>query len=55
MRGAKDVFRAIQGLGPLVGEFEGPRYNRLDHVLRLRQERALDEDLRWRQAAIPAH
>jgi nucleoside-diphosphate-sugar epimerase len=36
-----------------AGEFEGPRYKRIAHVLRLRQEGLLDETLRFRSPGAP--
>jgi nucleoside-diphosphate-sugar epimerase len=47
-RELRDAYRR-EGLG--AGEFEGPRYQRIAHILQLRREGALDETLRFRPAA----
>lgn len=48
--GARELRDAYRREGVTAGEFEGPRYQRIAHVLRLRDEGALDETLRVRPA-----
>jgi nucleoside-diphosphate-sugar epimerase len=48
--GAKEMLDAVERLRPTVEEFEGPRYNRLARILKLREEGVLGEDLRWTHA-----
>jgi nucleoside-diphosphate-sugar epimerase len=46
-RGARELLAAYRaaGLGP--GDFEGPRYKRIDHLKRLLAEGRVDGSLRW--------
>ena len=45
--GAREMLDVVERHRPAVEEFEGPRYDRLAHIVRLRDEGALGEDLRW--------
>lgn len=47
-RGAEELSDAYRRVGLTLEEFEGPRYNRIDHVKMLLEEGALDSTLRWR-------
>lgn len=48
-RGAEELVTAYQRIGLTFEEFEGAgRYTRLAQIKRLLEERALDDDLRWR-------
>lgn len=46
-RGAKELYDAYKRVGLRSGDFEGPRYNRIDHIRQLLAEHRLDGDLRW--------
>jgi nucleoside-diphosphate-sugar epimerase len=48
-KGARELYRWYQYCGLALEDFEGPRYRRIDHIQQLRQDRKLDEHLRWRQ------
>jgi nucleoside-diphosphate-sugar epimerase len=45
--GAKQVYDAYKRVGLRPGDFEGPRYNRIDHIRQLLAEQRLDGNLRW--------
>ena len=47
-RGALQLFEAYQKYGVKLAEFEGPKYNRIDHIKQLLSNGELDETLRWR-------
>ena len=47
-KGARQVYQAIDRYGLRTGEFEGPRYKRVDHVKLLLKTGVLDETLRWK-------
>jgi nucleoside-diphosphate-sugar epimerase len=53
-RGAQELYEAYQRVGVRAGDFEGARYNRIDHIRKLLSEEKLDANLRW-QAQTPAH
>ena len=46
--GAAELYGAYREVGLTLDEFEGPRYNRIAHILSLLEEGALDSDLRFR-------
>jgi len=46
--GAAELYDAYRNVGLTLEEFEGPRYNRIAHVMGLLAEGTLDENLRWR-------
>jgi nucleoside-diphosphate-sugar epimerase len=46
--GVAQLVEAYRRFGLTLEEFEGPRYNRIDHVKLLLSEGALDADLRWK-------
>lgn len=47
-RGAQQLFDAYRSVGLVLGDFEGPRYRRIDQLKRLMAEGHLGPDLRWR-------
>ena len=47
--GAAELHEAYRKIGLSLQEFEGPRYNRIAHVMGLLDEGALDPSLRWRK------
>jgi len=53
-RGAQEIYEAYRRVGLLAGDFEGARYNRIDHVRQLLSEKRLDAHLRW-QIGNPVH
>jgi nucleoside-diphosphate-sugar epimerase len=53
-RGAQDLLDTYKRVGLRAGDFEGARYNRIDHVQKLLSEQKLDANLRW-QVQTPAH
>ncbi|PWB73285.1 NAD-dependent dehydratase [candidate division GN15 bacterium] len=46
-RGAEELYDAYRRVGLKVEEFEGARFNRIDHIKKLLGEGLLDETLRW--------
>jgi len=48
-RGAQELYDAYRDNGLLLGEFEGPRYKRVDHITQQIEGGRLDETLRWRK------
>jgi len=52
-KGARELLDAYSSHGLKLEEFEGPTYNRIDHVRMLLKEGYLDEELRWTKKAIP--
>lgn len=46
--GAQELYEAYQQIGLRPGEFEGPRYKRIDHIKHLIADGRLDTELRWR-------
>jgi len=46
-RGAEELYVAYQKYGIKLEEFEGPKYNRLDHIKQLLNTGDLDSTLRW--------
>jgi nucleoside-diphosphate-sugar epimerase len=53
-RGARELYEAYKRVGLRSGDFEGARYNRIDHIRKLLSEQRLDANLRW-QVCTPAH
>jgi len=47
-RGAAELYAAYQTVGLRLGEFEGPRYKRIDHLTHLLASGRVDPTLRWR-------
>jgi nucleoside-diphosphate-sugar epimerase len=45
--GAEDIYGSYKKFGLRQEDFEGPRYNRIDHIKRLLANGRLDETLRW--------
>jgi nucleoside-diphosphate-sugar epimerase len=45
--GVRQLVDAYRRFGLTLEEFEGPRYNRIDHVRLLQREGVLDAELRW--------
>jgi nucleoside-diphosphate-sugar epimerase len=46
-RGAEQLYDAYKKVGVRQEDFEGPRYNRIDHIQRLLGSGRLDSNLRW--------
>jgi nucleoside-diphosphate-sugar epimerase len=46
-RGARELYDAYRKVGLRVGDFEGARYKRIDHIQRLLASGRLDSNLRW--------
>jgi len=53
-RGASELYEAYKKVGLKVGDFEGARYNRIDHVRQLMSDQRLDANLRWAGVPVPA-
>ena len=51
-KGAEELYKAVQGAGLLLEDFEGPRYKRISHIQRLLSSGRLDATLRWRQTVM---
>lgn len=49
-RGARQLYEAYRQIGLEVGDFEGPRYRRIDQIRALMAEGRLGPDLRWATA-----
>jgi nucleoside-diphosphate-sugar epimerase len=47
-RGAEQLYKAYRTSGITLGEFEGPRYQRIGHINKLLADGILDDDLRRR-------
>lgn len=47
-KGARQLLDAYRAVGLQLGDFEGPRYRRIDQLKRLMAEGHLGADLRWR-------
>ncbi len=47
-KGAQELYEEYKRTGLELGEFEGPRYQRLAHIKELLNSKQLDESLRWR-------
>ena len=52
--GAQEVYRTVRDLGLRKEDFEGVRYNRLDHIKMLLAAGRVDDALRWRGTVLPA-
>jgi nucleoside-diphosphate-sugar epimerase len=46
-RGVRELFAAYRRVGLVLEDFEGPRFNRIDHIRRLLATGRLDKELRW--------
>jgi len=55
-RGAEELYGAYREVGLKVEEFEGARFNRIDHIRKLLCEGFLDDTLRWtsKESAAPS-
>ena len=51
-KGAEELYKAIQGVGLLLEDFEGPRYKRISVIQQLLASGRLDATLRWRQTVM---
>ena len=49
-RGARQLYEAYRSVGLAVGDFEGPRYRRIDQIRHLLSSGHLAPDLRWNSA-----
>lgn len=47
-RGARELYEAYKETGLRLDDFEGKRFNRIDHIKYLLNSRTLDGSLRWR-------
>lgn len=47
-RGVEQIYAAYQGAGLSVDDFEGPRFNRVEHLKQLLATGQVDATLRWR-------
>jgi nucleoside-diphosphate-sugar epimerase len=47
--GARELYESYRRIGLTLEEFEGPRYNRIDHIKSLLGEGALGQNLRWKE------
>ncbi len=56
-KGAQELYNAYQRIGLQLGDFEGPKYKRIDHIKQLLSSGRLTPDLRWAAAveATPSH
>jgi nucleoside-diphosphate-sugar epimerase len=50
-KGARQLYEAYQRIGLQTGDFEGPRYRRIDQIQHLMASGDLAADLRWNTAA----
>ena len=48
VRGAGELHEAYKRVGVQLGDFEGPRFKRVDHIKMLLDTGKLGPDLRWR-------
>jgi nucleoside-diphosphate-sugar epimerase len=51
-KGAEELYKAVQQVGLLLEDFEGPRYKRISHLQELLSSGRLDANLRWRQTVM---
>ena len=49
-QGSLELLDAYKKVGIKMEEFEGPKYNRIDHIKELLSMGLLDRHLRWREA-----
>jgi nucleoside-diphosphate-sugar epimerase len=47
--GAKQLYKSYQEQNLVLDDFEGPRFNRIDHIKMLLKNGLLDESLRWKR------
>jgi nucleoside-diphosphate-sugar epimerase len=52
--GAEELRAAYERVGLVLGDFEGPRFRRVDHIRALIADGRLDGDLRWIAAEVGA-
>jgi nucleoside-diphosphate-sugar epimerase len=52
-RGAQELYDAYRRIGLKLGEFEGPRYRRIDQIQSLLGSGQLDASLRWHASVSP--
>ena len=50
-KGAQELYETYKRIGLTLGDFEGERYKRIDHIKLLIGEGTIDEELRWREKA----
>ena len=50
---AQQLYAAYRSAGLTLGEFEGPRYQRIGHIRALLATKEIDKNLRWRLPASP--
>ena len=50
--GARQLYHAYQDSSLELGEFEGPRYRRIDQIRQLLESGRLDATLRWNEGAL---
>ncbi len=53
-RGAQQLYEAYKKTGLKLEDFEGPKYNRIDHVKYLMSLGRLDSELRWQTTSLSA-
>jgi nucleoside-diphosphate-sugar epimerase len=53
-KGARQLYDAYRAIGLEVGDFEGPRYRRIDQLRQLLEQGRLGTDLRWSEQAVAA-
>lgn len=51
--GAEELYQSYKGIGLKVEEFEGARFNRIDHIKMLMADGQLDDTLRWTGRQVP--
>jgi nucleoside-diphosphate-sugar epimerase len=49
-KGARQLIDAYQKTGLILGDFEGPRFKRIDHIKLLLASKRIDETMRWNYA-----
>jgi nucleoside-diphosphate-sugar epimerase len=49
-RGADQLIAAYRSTGLVLGDFEGPRFKRIDHIKMLLASKQIDETMRWNYA-----
>jgi nucleoside-diphosphate-sugar epimerase len=55
LRGTTELYQAYQSVGLTVGEFEGAKYRRIDHIKQLIGGGRLDGRLRWTERGAEKH
>ena len=54
-RSAEEMLAAYREIGLTIEDFKGSRFMRIARLKELMAAGRLDEELRWRAAAVPAH